>query len=98
MSDRTAIGSMPLYTNLDRVERGLAALGIGPGDAIQPEQLFAIDQWHYRGTDAIRVAAVALGLGPTSRVLDIGSGIGGPPPHLPPTPRCPVTALELPPG
>ena len=43
MSDRTAISSMPLYTNLDRVERGLAALGIGPGDAIQPEQLFAIE-------------------------------------------------------
>ena len=60
MSDRTAISSMPLYTNLDRVEKGLAALGIGPGDAIQPEQLFAIDQWHYHGIEAIRAAAVAL--------------------------------------
>jgi len=75
MSDRTAISSMPLYTNLDRVERGLAALGIGPGDAIQPEQLFAIDQWHYHGTDAIRAAAAALGLGPKNRVLDIATGI-----------------------
>jgi sarcosine/dimethylglycine N-methyltransferase len=95
MSDRTAIGSMPLYTNLDRVEKGLAALGIGPGDAIQPEQLFTIDQWHYHGTDAIRAAAVALGLGPTSRVLDIGSGIGGPARYLAHTTGCHVTALEL---
>ena len=82
MSDHMTIGSMPLYTNLDRIERGLAALGIGPGDAIRPEQLFAIDQWHYHGIDAIRAAAVALGLGPTSRVLDVGSGIGGPARYL----------------
>jgi sarcosine/dimethylglycine N-methyltransferase len=95
MSDRTAISSMPLYTNLDRVERGLAALGIGPGDAIQPEQLFAIDQWHYHGIEAIRAAAVAVGLGPTSRVLDIGSGIGGPARYLAHTTGCHVTALEL---
>ena len=95
MSDRTAISSMPLYTNLDRVEKGLAALGIGPGDAIQPEQLFAIDQWHYHGIEAIRAAAVALGLGPTSRVLDIGSGIGGPARYLAHTTGCHVTALEL---
>ena len=78
MSDQTAIGSMPLYTHLERVERALAALGIGRGDPIRPEQLFAIDQWHYHGTDAIHAAAEALGLGPASRVLDVGSGIGGP--------------------
>jgi len=61
MSDQTAIGSMPLYTHLERIEKALAALGIGRGDAIRPEQLFAIDQWHYHGTDAIRAAAEALG-------------------------------------
>jgi hypothetical protein len=86
MSDRTAISSMPLYTHLDRVEKTLGALGIGPGESIRPEQLFAIDQWHYHGTDAIRAAAEALRLGPVSRVLDVGSGIGGPARYLP-TPR-----------
>jgi len=40
MSDRAGIGSMPLYTHVDRIERGLAAKGIRPGDALSPEQLF----------------------------------------------------------
>jgi sarcosine/dimethylglycine N-methyltransferase len=95
MNDHMAISSMPLYTHLDRVEKGLAALGIGPGESIRPEQLFAIDQWHYHGTDAIRAAAEALQLGPASRVLDIGSGIGGPARYLAHTTGCHVTALEL---
>ena len=86
---------MPLYTNLDRIARGLAAQGIGPGDPIRPEQLFALDQWHYHGTEAIAAAARALGLGPQSRVLDIGAGVGGPARYLAHTTGCHVTALEL---
>jgi cyclopropane fatty-acyl-phospholipid synthase-like methyltransferase len=95
MDDRIAIESIPLYTHLDRISSGLAALGIGAGDAIPPEQLFALDQWHYHGTDAIRAAAERLGLGPASRVLEIGSGIGGPARYLAHTTGCHVTALEL---
>lgn len=93
--DRLGIETMPLYTHVDRVARGLAARGIGPEDPIPPEQLFALDQWHYHGTDAIRDAAAFLGLGPTSRVLDIGAGIGGPARFLAHTTGCHVTALEL---
>jgi sarcosine/dimethylglycine N-methyltransferase len=95
MSDHAAISSMPLYTHLDRVDKALAALGICPGEPIRPEQLFAIDQWHYHGTDAIRAAAAALRLGPASLVLDVGSGIGGPARYLAHTTGCHVTALEL---
>ena len=40
------IVDMPLYTHLDRIERGLAAMGIAPGAAVRPEQLFVLDQWH----------------------------------------------------
>lgn len=65
---------MPLYTNLDRIERGLAAQGIGPGGAIRPEQLFTLDQWHYHGTEAIAAAARTLRLTAKSRVLDVGAG------------------------
>lgn len=89
------IEAMPLYTNLDRIARGLAAQGIGPDDPIRPEQLFALDQWHYHGTEAIAAAARALDLGPHSRVLDIGAGIGGPARYLAHTTGCHVTALEL---
>ena len=89
------LATMPLYTNLDRVARGLAAAGVGPNDPVAPEQLFALDQWHYHGTDAIRAAADWLGLGPKSRVLDIGAGIGGPARYLAHTTGCHVTALEI---
>ncbi len=95
VNEEATIAAMPLYTNLDRVARGLAALGIGPTDAIRPEQLFALDQWHYHGTDAVRDAAIRLGLKATDRVLDIGSGAGGPARFLAHTVGCRVTALEL---
>ena len=97
MSDAT-IASVPLYTNLDRIANELAARGIGPSDPIPPEQLFAIDQWHYHGTDAIRAAADHLLLGPASRVLDVGSGVGGPARYLAHVTGCHVTALELQPN
>lgn len=95
MGYNAAICSVPLYTHLTRIERGLAALGIGPADPIQPEQLFPQDQWHYHGIDAIRTAAEQLGLGPASRVLEIGSGVGGPARYLAYATGCHVTALEL---
>ena len=95
MSDNAAIGSVALYTNLDRIAKALADLGFGPADPIPPERLFPLDQWHYYGTDAIRAAAERLGLGPASQVLEIGSGIGGPARYLAHTTGCHVTALEL---
>jgi cyclopropane fatty-acyl-phospholipid synthase-like methyltransferase len=95
MNDHADIGSIGLYTNLDRIASGLARLGIGPADPIAPEQLFSLDQWHYHGTAAIRAAAETLGLKPESRVLEIGSGIGGPARYLAHVFGCHVTALEL---
>lgn len=45
MNDRVSIESIALYTHLDRIDIGLAALGIGPADPIRPDQLFPLDQW-----------------------------------------------------
>ena len=95
MSNRIPIESMPLYAHLDRIQRGLVALGIGPADPVRPEQLFALDQWHYGGTDAVRSSVGHLGLQSSSRVLDVGSGLGGPARFLAYTVGCHVTALEL---
>ena len=67
MSDDFTIELVPLYTNLDRITKGLAALGLGPTDPIRPEQLFPFDQWHYHGTDAIRTAAERLGIASASQ-------------------------------
>jgi sarcosine/dimethylglycine N-methyltransferase len=95
MNGLAGISSIGLYTNLDRIANSLAALGIGPSDPIAPEQLFRLDQWHYHGTTAIEAAARSLGLGPGSRVLEVGSGIGGPARYLAHAVGCTVTALEL---
>lgn len=87
--------SMGLYRNIDRVEADLAALGVGPDDAVRVDQLTSFDQFHYEGTAAVDDSAVALRLGPGSRVLDIGSGLGGPARYLADRVGCTVTALEL---
>jgi sarcosine/dimethylglycine N-methyltransferase len=95
MQEQSTITSMPLYVNVERINHELAALGIGDDEALTPEQLFPFDQYHYHGTDAVHVAANLLGLGATSHVLDIGSGLGGPARYLAHTTGCHVTALEL---
>ena len=95
MSAGPGLDSMPLYTHVDRIARGLAARGIGARDAIPAAELFALDQWHYHGTEAVAAAARCLGLGPHSRVLDIGAGVGGPARFLAHTTGCRVTAVEL---
>lgn len=86
---------MPLYVNVERINNELAALDIGNDEALTPAQLFPFDQYHYHGTEAVNAAAHLLGLGPTSHVLDVGSGLGGPARYLASTIGCRVTALEL---
>ena len=86
---------MPLYFNLRRVYNELAEAGIGPGQPFAPEQLFPFDQIHYHGTEAVRQAATMLGLRRDSRVLEIGSGLGGPARYLAHTIGCHVAALDV---
>ena len=95
MHEQYAIESMPLYVHVDRINNELAARGIGVDEALTPAQLFPFDQYHYHGTDAVHAAAHLLGLGPTSHVLDVGAGLGGPARYLASTIGCHVTALEL---
>src|SRR3989304_5553435 len=82
------LGSMPLYVDLRRIYAELAAAGLGDQAALAPEQLFPFDQLHYHGTDAVRRAADLLGLSADSRVLEVGSGLGGPARDLAPTGGC----------
>ncbi len=89
------ITSMPLYVDVHRIHNELAELGIGPEESLTPDQLFPFDQLHYHGTDAVRAGAGLIGLGRDSRVLDVGSGLGGPARYLAHTVGCRVTALEL---
>jgi ubiquinone/menaquinone biosynthesis C-methylase UbiE len=51
--------------------------GRGP-DGLAPEDLFGLDQDHYGGLAAVDALARRAGIGNTSRVLDVCSGLGGP--------------------
>ena len=88
------LGTMALYVNPRRIYNELTEADAGE-NPLAPEQLFPFDQIHYEGTDAVRAAAEMLGLTSDHRVLDVGSGLGGPARYLAHTTGCHVTALEI---
>jgi cyclopropane fatty-acyl-phospholipid synthase-like methyltransferase len=89
------IETMPLYVNVERIYKELDELGYTRGSRLQPEDLFPFDQFHYHGTDVVAHAASLLSLGSNSKVLEIGSGLGGPARYLAHKVGCHVTALEV---
>ncbi|WP_411730545.1 class I SAM-dependent methyltransferase [Paeniglutamicibacter sp.] len=72
--------SISRYATGDARERLFAALrasGLVP-EVLQPDALAESDQFHSGGTAATGDVARAVGIGLGTRVLDVGSGIGGP--------------------
>lgn len=90
-----AIKAMGLYRKVDRIHGELAALGYDQEDPLEVETLSRFDQYHYRGVEAVKEAIETLELGPESRVLEVGAGIGGPARAMAHLADCRVTALEL---
>ena len=68
------------YGSAGIAERVLAAFRAanGPEAPVTPEGLAPFDHFHGRGVAATQELAAQLALQPGERVLDIGSGIGGP--------------------
>jgi cyclopropane fatty-acyl-phospholipid synthase-like methyltransferase len=64
-------------------------------DALTLDDLSRIDQLHAGGRDATRVLANLAGLKPGMKVLDIGSGLGGPARTLAADFGCQVTGLDI---
>lgn len=93
--DKQAIKSMNLYSQVDRIYNDLRALGIADDAPLSVETLSAFDQYHYFGTDAVDEAIAMAGITADSRVLDVGSGLGGPARYAAKATGCRVTALEL---
>lgn len=87
--------SMKLYEQVERIHNELRALGIEDHAPLKVSDITPFDQYHYLGTSAVDEAARALRIGPQSRVLEIGSGIGGPARYLAATTGCTVVAVEL---
>jgi ubiquinone/menaquinone biosynthesis C-methylase UbiE len=59
------------------------------------DELASIDEFHIRGAEATIELAEEMGLNEKMKVLDIGSGLGGPSRRLASTYGCHVTGLDL---
>ncbi len=66
---------------LDRIVAGLGELGVEP-DAAKPEDLRPIDEFHIGGFAATEALVGQLDLPKGARILDFGSGVGGPARHF----------------
>jgi ubiquinone/menaquinone biosynthesis C-methylase UbiE len=78
-------------------EAALAALAAAGQDItrLSFEDLAPLDEFHLRGRPATAELAAALGLGAGMRVLDVGSGIGGPSRYVAATYDCRVVGIDL---
>lgn len=78
----------------NRILAALEAMGKDP-EALTPADLAPVDEFHTRGAEATRELAQFAGLEPGQRVVDVGSGLGGPARHLASQYGCQVTGLDL---
>lgn len=87
---------MQLYTDVERIDHELQALGI-PKDSsyIDPWVINKFDSMHYEGNETITKSIDALQITSSSKLLDIGSGFGGPARVLALMTKCNVVAMEL---
>ena len=75
----------------------LAAAGI-TAERVTTEHLKAVDEFHIGGAEATAALLDQLDIGPGTRVLDIGSGIGGPARTIAERTGARVTGVDLTPG
>lgn len=85
------------YASRSLVDTVLAAVDAAglPAGPLKTNDLAPLDQFHARGLPATRELATMAGIDAGTRVLDVGSGIGGPARHLAEAFGCPVVAVDL---
>lgn len=64
-------------------------------DALEPDDLAPVDEFHIRGREATVELAALAELSAGSRVIDIGSGLGGTARYLAHTHACDVSGIDL---
>lgn len=79
------------------IKQGLIKQGIDL-DLVSPEDLNAVDEFHIGGIEGTRFVSDKLDLLSTSKVLDIGCGIGGPARFIAETYQSSVTGIDLTPS
>jgi len=92
MSD---IKRMKLYRYPERVYNEINAAGYGKDVLLKEKDIRCFDQYHYLGTDVVDDAINCLGVGPQSKLIEIGSGLGGPARYLAEKTGCHITAVEM---
>lgn len=85
------------YENVDLYQRITDALqSAGKNlDAITVEDLVDVDEFHIGGIQATNDLLDQLDIGPETRVLDIGSGLGGPARHISSCYGAKLTGIDL---
>jgi ubiquinone/menaquinone biosynthesis C-methylase UbiE len=85
------------YASRSLVDTVLAAVDEAglPAGTLKTSDLAPLDQFHVRGLAATKELAALAGIDATSRVLDVGSGIGGPSRHLAESFGCQVVGVDL---
>ena len=81
----------------ERIESVLATI-TADDQPLTVAQLAPLDQFHTRGILATADLAGSAGLEPSTRVLDLGCGVGGPARYLAATFGCSVTGVDLSPS
>jgi MPBQ/MSBQ methyltransferase len=79
---------------LERVKEALRKSGLNP-DRLDQSELEKLDQFHVGALEATDELARLAAIRPGDRVLDLGSGVGGPSRHLASSIGCHVTGLDL---
>ncbi len=77
-----------------RILQALAESGLDPAH-LRPEDLAPVDEFHVRGRAATAALGRGLALTPEMRVLDIGSGLGGPARHLAAATGARIEGIDL---
>ena len=92
-----SMGVQRHYGSTAIVQRVLNAVEESGQDAsrLTAEMLYPYDQFHGRGLTATRENAAKLRLDASMRVLDVGSGVGGPARYMASTFGCRVTGIDL---
>ncbi len=79
---------------LARIDEGLRALGKDPA-SLSVDDLMAVDEFHIRGREATAEVAELANLREGLRVVDVGSGLGGPSRFLATRYGCTVEGVDL---
>ena len=78
----------------DAILQALAQTGID-ADRLKPTDLAPADEFHLGGIEITRELGPQMELAPGLRVLDVGSGIGGPARYFAAEYQCKVTGIDL---